>query len=439
LELTGVIIAPLRARGRTLGTISFVSAESSYRRFGDEDVALAVELGRRAGMAVDNARLYTARAAIAHTLQSKLLPPRLPEVPGVEIAARYRAAGELIEVGGDFYDVIPLSDGDHLVVVGDVTGKGAEAAAVTALARYTLRAGALHESRPSRMLALLNDALRTQADDGDLCTVCVARVSLVGGRLRVVLSLGGHDPALILRADGRVEEIGRYGSLLGLLEDPVLLDDDAELGPGDVLVLHTDGVTDAGRPQHPVGRDGLARVLERLAGRPPASVVEAVERVAVEAQEGEPRDDIALVALRLEDGMARRQPGSPSTMTFTDVEVPGGPQAPAQARRVLLERLGDEVSDALLEDAGLLVSELVTNSVIHGGAGPTSRVTLRVGIEPERVRIEVTDPGPGFDEATSDPEDPGGYGLFLVTQIADAWGVAGDAEPTQVWFELLRR
>jgi PAS domain S-box-containing protein len=442
LELTGSVLVPLRARGRTLGAIAFLSAESG-RRFGPDDVALAIELGRRAGMAVENARLYTARAAIAHTLQAKLLPGRLPRVPGVELAARYRAAGEFTEVGGDFYDVVPCADGDHIVVVGDVTGKGAEAAAVTALARYTLRAAVLHASDPVAILRVLNNAIRAQDEAGELlCTVGLARVAIHDGHVAVRLVLAGHEPALVARASGEVEEAGRYGSLLGFLDEPQLEETELELGPGDTLLLHTDGVTDAGAPGHALGATGLHTVLRSVAGRGPAAVVDAVERAAVEAQEGEPRDDIAMVALRMAGGMAPPDVGSPSRMSFTAVDVPGGPQAPAHARRALTDRLAGSVSPSVLEDAGLLVSELVTNSVLHGGVDAGGQVSLRVGVDGQRVRIEVSDAGPGFEPgsgADAGAEDLGGYGLFLVTQIADAWGIAPGDEPTKVWFELSGR
>jgi anti-sigma regulatory factor (Ser/Thr protein kinase) len=442
VELSGSIIVPLRARARTLGAIAFLSAESG-RRFGADDVALAVELGRRAGMAVENARLYSARAAIAHTLQAKLLPERLPRVPGIELAARYRAAGEFTEVGGDFYDVVPCPGGDHMIVVGDVTGKGAEAAAVTALARYTLRAAILHETDPVVILRLLNEAIRAQDEAGELlCTVGLARVAIEDGHVGVRLVLAGHEPAVIARATGEIEEAGRYGSLLGFLDDPILEEDRFEIGAGDTLLLHTDGVTDAGAPAHALGAGGLHAVLRSVAGRAPATIVDAVERAAVEAQEGEPRDDIAMVALRLAGGMAPPEAGSPTAMSFTVVDLPGGPQAPAHARRALTERLAGSVSSTVLEDAGLLVSELVTNAVLHGRVGSGSQVSLRIGVEGERVRVEVSDPGPGFEPGPGPDaggEDLGGYGLFLVTQIADAWGIAPDDEPTKVWFELRRR
>lgn len=124
-------------------------------------------------------------------------------------------------------------------------------------------------------------------------------------------------------------------------------------------------------------------------------------------------------------------------MSAYEVEVPGGPQAPAQARRALAERLAGRVPDPVIEDVGLLVSELVTNAVVHGSTGPDARVALRVVPAGAGVRVEVSDPGPGFapGDPLPDPDGPAGYGLFLVTQLADAWGVAGEG-PTRVWFEL---
>jgi len=157
LGLTAALTAPLQARGQTFGALLLVSAESG-RRFTEDDLTLATELGRRAGLAVENSRLYTQRSAIAHSLQARLLPPSLPEIPGLEIAARYRAAGELIEVGGDFYDVF-REDGAWLVLVGDVSGKGAEAAAVTALVRYTLRAVAQQALPLTEVLRSVNEEI----------------------------------------------------------------------------------------------------------------------------------------------------------------------------------------------------------------------------------------------------------------------------------------
>src|SRR3954465_6393529 len=221
LGLRGAIIAPLRARGRILGAITFVAAESD-RRFTRDDVDLVEELARRAGLSVDNARLYTERSAIAHTLQAELLPARLPIIPGVRVAVRYRAAGELNEVGGDFYDVFQRGDESWAFVIGDVSGKGAEAAAVTALARHTVRTASLQPASPSELLETLNEALLLQRAGSEFCTVCLASLSVADDRAegRLPRARGGPPPAIVLRGSGEVELLGEPGTLLGVFADP---------------------------------------------------------------------------------------------------------------------------------------------------------------------------------------------------------------------------
>ncbi|MEA2440294.1 MAG: hypothetical protein QOH76_1718, partial [Thermoleophilaceae bacterium] len=249
------IVAPLRARGRILGAVSFVAAESG-RSFTREDVDLVEELARRAGLSVDNARLYTERSAIAHTLQAELLPSVLPAIPGVHVAVRYRAAGELNEVGGDFYDVFERRSGGWAFEIGDVSGKGAEAAAVTALARHTLRTASLQPATPRELLETLNEALLVQRAGSEFCTVCLACLTLGESSGRLTVALGGHPPALVLRADGRVDALGESGTLLGVFADPRLHEIEAELLPGDTVLLYTDGVTEAGAAGEEIGEDG---------------------------------------------------------------------------------------------------------------------------------------------------------------------------------------
>jgi serine phosphatase RsbU (regulator of sigma subunit) len=296
LALRSVVIAPLRARGRIMGTLTLANAEAS-RPFGDADIQLAEELGRRAGLAIDNARLYTERTRIAHTLQVKLLPERLPEIPGARVAARYRAAGELNEVGGDFYDLFARGDGEWALVVGDVTGKGAEAAAVTALARYTLRAGAPEDDSPEKALRRLNAGLRADASTQFVTAVLAyARVADDGG-IRARLALAGHPPAMLVYRGGTVEAVGEPGMMLGVVPDPELVETEVRLAAGDLLLIYTDGVTEAGPRSAPVGELGLAAILGGLADRDPNDVVAAVEAAVLAAQDGEPRDDIAVLAI----------------------------------------------------------------------------------------------------------------------------------------------
>src|SRR5262249_1292980 len=161
---------PLAAPTRTLGAITLVSSLTG-RRLIEADLDVAVRLGRRAGTAVESARLYTERTRIARVLQRALLPDSLAEMPGLQVAAGDRPVGELNEVGGDFYDVFPCGDEHWMLVIGDVCGKGAEAASVTALARHTLRAVSMLDARPAAMLHLLHKTLREQDAEGQMCTV----------------------------------------------------------------------------------------------------------------------------------------------------------------------------------------------------------------------------------------------------------------------------
>ena len=296
LGLRSVIIAALKARGRVFGTFSLASAESG-RLFEQVDVQLAEELAARAGMAIDNARLYTERSRIAHTLQVKLLPERLPQIPRALMAARYRAAGELNEVGGDFYDVFQRSPTEWAIVVGDVSGKGAEAAAVTALARYTLRAAALEDAPPSGALQRLNTAMLYD-DTSQFATVVMAYLSSgPDGSIELRLALAGHPAPAVVRRDGSVEMVGRYGTMAGLRPDIAVHDVGVRLEADEVLLLYTDGVTEAGPRRTPFGEPGLISVLSGMGGQPPQAVVDAVERAVVAAQPGDPRDDIALLAI----------------------------------------------------------------------------------------------------------------------------------------------
>ena len=203
LSFRRVLVAPLRARGVTLGVLTIGRSEAGAP-YSAEERSLVEDLVRRAALAIDNARLYEERTYVAQTLQSSLLPSELPSIPGVEAAARYRAAGAATEVGGDFYDLFATHGQEWAVMVGDVCGKGAEAAAITALARYTLRAGAMHEDTPSRALGLLNETLLRHGGEGEFCTVVHAALHRVAHGASLTLASGGHPLPLVLHPDGRV-------------------------------------------------------------------------------------------------------------------------------------------------------------------------------------------------------------------------------------------
>ncbi len=305
LGLYSAIVVPMMARGRTLGAITLVAAESR-RSLDEHDLQLAEELGRRAGVAVDNARLYSERSHIARTLQESLLPAELPQIPGLEVAARYRAVGEANEVGGDFYDMFESADSEWVVVAGDVSGKGARAAAITALARYTVRAAALHEREPSRVLGRLNDAMAHQRSPEEFCTVAYLRLRPGRGPMdanrpptEVTVARGGHPPPVVLRATGGLESVATTGIPLGVLPDPEIEDQALDLQPGDAIVLYSDGVTEARlRSGRLFGTERLMALIESCRGHAAAHIAERIDRAVLEAQDGEPRDDISIVVVR---------------------------------------------------------------------------------------------------------------------------------------------
>jgi hypothetical protein len=272
------VIVPLVARGRSLGTLSLGWPEPG-RRPPREEWSLIEALAQRIALAVDNAEQYRERAQIARTLQASLLPRSLPLMAGAEVAAKYVAAGEGIDVGGDFYDVFDVAPGVWSLVIGDVC-KGAEAAAVTALARYTLRALAAPDHHPAATLARLNGELLRQARDPRFLSAALCRLTLPPeGAARLQLACGGHPAPVVLRAGGGARALTCGGSLLGVQPGAVAGEAEVELGPGDAIVLYTDGITEADR-RRPLTPEGLADALATLAGAEAATVAAAVIAMA---------------------------------------------------------------------------------------------------------------------------------------------------------------
>jgi PAS domain S-box-containing protein len=298
-QMRSALVVPMTARGRTLGTLT-LATDLSGRRFDERDLELAEELGRRCATAVDNARLFSERAYIARTLQQSLLPAELPDIPGFEAAARFRPIGEGNEVGGDFYDLFESGGRGWTVVMGDVCGKGPDAAAVTALARYTLRAAAMRERLPSRSLGLLNEALLRQRSDRRFCTVAYAYLEPLAEGARIGFASGGHPLPLLLRADGTIELVGAPGTLLGVVPDPSFEDRSLALARGDALVFYTDGVIEARASNgSSLNEERLAEVVAGCAGADADAIAACVEDAALAAQDGSPRDDIAVLVLRV--------------------------------------------------------------------------------------------------------------------------------------------
>jgi len=236
LGIRSVLLLPMSAGGRVLGVMTLVSAESG-RRFDAGDMAFALQIAERAAVAVENARLYSERTAIAETLQRSLLPDALPAVAGWDLAALYRPAAGGLEVGGDFYDVFGVGDA-WIVLIGDVTGKGVEAAAMTSLVRHSARIVAEDDPDPARILRRLDHVLRAQPSLSVCSALCLR---LDGGE--VTLSAAGH-PLPLLVGEERVAGLGRPGTLLGAFEDGSWSDQTITVRAGETLLLYTDGITD---------------------------------------------------------------------------------------------------------------------------------------------------------------------------------------------------
>jgi serine phosphatase RsbU (regulator of sigma subunit) len=298
------IVLPLGARGSVLGALTLWIMRPS-KAFDEIARRTAKRLADRAALALDNARLHEQQSHIAAVLQHSLLPRSLPEIKGFEASSRFLAAGEAYEVGGDFYDVFRSGSGTWTAVIGDVCGKGPEAAALTALARYTVRTASSPDSAPSEILRTLHDSISSESADLRFCTAALARIQTPSngrGSTNLTVSLGGHPHPLILRKDGRVDPVGVPGTLLGALPSPVLADVEANLAVGDSLVLYTDGVLDVRDRSHDDDPDWLAAELAKSAGKSADEIADELAQAAIDRHGGEPRDDIAVLVLHRHGG-----------------------------------------------------------------------------------------------------------------------------------------
>jgi phosphoserine phosphatase RsbU/P len=301
--LHGGFGVPIRRGRDVLGVIEFFAAES--REPDDEMLEMMDAAGAQIGQFIERTEtereLRASRAGLAQladTLQQSLLPPHLPDIAGVEIAAHYEAARDGSEVGGDFYDVFESARNDWSIVIGDVCGKGPEAAALAALVRYTTRAAAIQTRRPRLVLTLVNEVVVRQSEE-QFCTAAYVRLRPEGDGARLTISLAGHPPPLVLRSAGDIESVEARGRVLGPFTDLASVDRIVQLDAGDSLLLYTDGVTDARNADGFYGEDRLRDTLMSCAGSSADDVVKAIDRSLNEFHGGKPRDDIAFVVLRV--------------------------------------------------------------------------------------------------------------------------------------------
>jgi serine phosphatase RsbU (regulator of sigma subunit) len=276
--------------GRVLGVMTFVFSDSG-RLYTANDLPFAQELAARAASAIENARLYTERAEVARTLQASLLPEELPDVPGWSFAADYRPGQRGAEVGGDFYDVFPVHGG-QMVLLGDVTGMGVAAAALTSLVRHTAKTTAAFDPRPAAVLSHVNGALRQRPRIAPVTMVCGL---LSGGS--VVLAVGGH-PLPLRKRGAECEKVGATGLLLGAVDDYVESETTrVELAPGDTLLLYTDGVTDTPGRDSRFGDERLGAAVAAAPAEPEA-LLAAVSAALDDFADGAGFDDRAMLALQ---------------------------------------------------------------------------------------------------------------------------------------------
>jgi PAS domain S-box-containing protein len=287
-------VAPLVARGTTLGAISFLHA-STDMRYDAIDLQLLGELADRAALALDNARLYEERDRIAQNLQRGLRPPEPPFVEGLDIAAVFDAFGEGMEIGGDVYDILPTEDGCW-ILIGDVTGKGSAAAGVSVAIRHSMRGLARQIDQPQALLSQLNEMLLEGNSLNDFATALLLRLRRKGTGWGLQLAAAGHPPAIHVRREGTVQLGG--GTVLGAWADAPLPLHETHLEPGETLVLVTDGWFEAGPPATHVGPEELEHLAHSFADLELGEMVECLRQDAIVRSDGKLRDDLVLLAIR---------------------------------------------------------------------------------------------------------------------------------------------
>jgi serine phosphatase RsbU (regulator of sigma subunit) len=300
LSLGPAITVPLTARRRTIGAITL--ANQRPRPLPSDISTLAGEVAGRFANHIDNARSFRHQARLARTLQASLLPPTLPDIPGVELAARYAAGSAGLDVGGDFYDVFRLDTHRSVIVLGDVCGRGVDAATTASLVRHTFRSAAISETSPATIVSHLNEVLLRQQEAGRyeprFCTAVVAALAVAGGAVSITLAVAGHPLPILRRVDGTVSTVGSAGFLVGVDEGAHVTETRILLLPGDALVCYTDGVTER--------RNGdtfyeLDRLMHTVAMAPGTAdgLAGAVEDSVLAFAPDPPGDDLAILVLQV--------------------------------------------------------------------------------------------------------------------------------------------
>jgi anti-anti-sigma factor len=414
------LVVPVRARGRAIGTIALASFDPA-RRFDDDDLRLAVDLGRRAGLAIDNARLFEAQAAVAMTLQHSLLPGDLPDVPGLELAARYVSAAAHTEAGGDWFEAVQVSDRRVVLAVGDVVGRGTDAAAVMGQLRSAMRAYTSAGLSPGAILEHLSRFARDVPGAQGSSAVCV-ELDPVNGRVRHARA--GHPPPLLVGPDGDAAFLEAvHGTLLGM---PSTRYDEgvARVPPGGAVLVFTDGAVERRGEVIDQGLERFSRVAAECWPAAPAALCEMVLLRALEPEGA--IDDVALLA-------ARREPVTEPL----ELLVPGVPDRLAELRIALrdwLERL--PIAAAARDDVLLAAGEACSNAIEHGyGGRDPGQLTLAADWNRDgTLRVAVRDGGGWRPPAGG--RRYRGRGLPIMRRIMDHVELDGRPDGTEIRMRL---
>ena len=493
VDMTSVITAPLCARGELLGVMSLALSRLTQRddcHYDSFDRDFVGAIASRVAIAIDNAMLFEEERRTALAFQKSLLPQDIPKLDGLEIACRYVPAKPLethgqgiqTQVGGDWYDIIPLSAGRVGIVIGDVEGRGARAAAIMGQLRAALRAFAQDDKPPAEMLRKLDEWCRTlghtETDAHGARTPVTPIVSCTylvydAWTRKLVFANAGHDAPLLV-VDGEVGEleIKHKGVLLGVRSQgvggvPPFREEQRELAPGATLVLYTDGLTDRRTREGGTGHyteEEAVQMLRRAVKAAAYKDVEAVAKAAEDAVPGDIDDDMAIVVVR----------SSATKLLSREKVFPAEPIMVSEARRMAGEAFsGWGMDPEQAELACLLVSEVVTNVVLHAAVSPTPRrelvfeaaavggsapgledswdltpfddspassgtqFTVRLRRGEAAVWVEVFDSDLRLPRIRNAGEtDEGGRGLYLVDQLATRWGSRPTKDGKAVWFEV---
>ncbi len=392
------IVVPVIAQNHIFGALTFVRTGED-KEFDEADLVFAIELGRRAGLAVANAKQFHREQYVAETLQRAFLPRRFPSDKGLEVSAHYRPGSTEADIGGDWYDAFENEHGEVVVTIGDVTGKGIEAARLMVLMRQAIRVAALTAREPQQIASIANRLLLTEGD-----RLASAFIGVIDPDTRWMrYASAGHAPPLLRNADGSLTSLESPSPPLGAFNNTSFEQYEIECPKGSMLVLYTDGVIEISRDLL-AGEDMLKRVLSTDAVLHASNPAEFIER-AIAYQD--PRDDIAILAVKFGTTQLRWQfaaADARSAYTLRDEYLKS------------LQRLC-ELSDEEVSTCGLIFAELIGNVVRHAPGALSVSLEVRDG----DVVLHLIDKGPGFDYEPSLPANvwaESGRGLYLISMLA---------------------